>query len=93
MKKIISLLVIAALLCAVACFGACSGGKKTAEDQTTAAAPSAAFAGVFSLTADKDAVAPGDTVTVTLRAENCENVACFDVEMTSSENASLTDYK
>ena len=43
----------------------------------------------FTLTADKTTVAPGDTVTVTFHAENCKNVACFDVLFTASE--ALTD--
>ena len=38
----------------------------------------------FFLTADKTVVSPGDTVTVTLHAENCKNVACFDVLVSSS---------
>ena len=43
----------------------------------------------FTLTADKTTVSPGDTVTVTLHAENCKNVACFDVLITASD--ALTD--
>ena len=39
----------------------------------------------FTLTADKTSVAPGDTVTVTLRADNCKNIACFDLLITASE--------
>ena len=42
----------------------------------------------FSLSADKTAVSPGDTVTVTLHAENCKNVACFDLLINAS--AALT---
>ena len=82
MKKVISLFVIAALLCAVTALGACSGGKNTA----------APIKGL-SLTADQTSVASGKTVTVTLHAEDLEKVACFDVYVTWSDNAVLGEYK
>lgn len=43
----------------------------------------------FTLSADKSVVAPGDTVTVTLHAQNCKNVACFDLLI--SADAALTE--
>lgn len=43
----------------------------------------------FTLSADKTTAAPGETVTLTLHAENCKNVACFDIRFSASEG--LTD--
>lgn len=45
----------------------------------------------FTLTTDQTTVAPGETFTVTFRAENCKNVACFDVLLTASANCTVAD--
>ncbi len=47
----------------------------------------------FLLTSDKTTVAPGDTFTVTFRAENCTNVACFDVLVNVSGNCKVKEAK
>lgn len=84
MKKKISILCVILLLASLCGTGACSARSSD---------PAARYLGgseSFTLTADKETVSPGDTVTVTLRADNCKNVACFDVRLFPSDNAVLT---
>ena len=98
MKKMISVTLSILLLVSLFALNACGGGK----DSKPAAAPddgapaaqetgSPYLSGKerFSLFADKTTVSPGDTVTVTLHAENCKNVACFELLISASEG--LTD--
>ena len=103
MKKTISLLLCAALLLAAAGLSSCSNTQKgsvtptdatTADvaptDETTEFVPTVnpvTYGEHISLTADNASPAPGDTVTVTLHMEGIENVASFDVLVSSSDNA------
>ncbi|MBQ6066765.1 MAG: hypothetical protein IJK89_08075 [Clostridia bacterium] len=88
MKKLIALISVFLLLFSLMGMAACSGGKD--------ADPAAEYLGgkeSFSLTADKETAAPGETVTVTFHAENCKNVACFDVVLKTPDNVTLTGCK
>lgn len=88
MKKLIALVSVILLLFSLMGMAACSGSKN--------ADPNAQYLDgkeSFSLTADKETVAPGDTVTVTFHAENCKNVACFDVILKTPDNVSMTGCK
>ena len=88
MKKLIASVSVFLLLFSLMGSAACSGGKD--------ADPTARYLGgkeSFSLTADKETVAPGETVTVTFHAENCKNAACFDVLLITPDNAALTGCK
>ena len=47
----------------------------------------------FTLLSEQSTVAPGGEFTVTLRAESCKNVACFDVLISASPNAAASSFQ
>ena len=89
MKRIVSIILAASLLLAMACLSSC-GGKTPAAPATAADADAEKG---FTLSADQTALSPGDTFTVTLKGAGWKNVACFDVLLSASDNLSVVSYK
>ena len=107
-KKVFCVLLSAVLLAAAAGLSSCkkdgsatatdaaantakSDKKKNKDEADTPMDPSE-YGERITLSADNTAPAPGDTVTVTLHMEGIDNIASFDVLLTSSDNAYVQSF-
>lgn len=76
MKKVLSLLLVLAV---VACFSACNSGEGGLNNKS-------GDGPVISLYADKSAVAPGDELVISVNVADAENCACFDLFVTADSD-------